>query len=45
VSVEAPIAIDLDRTVIEAYCRKWRINEFSLGIPPRASVVGDIREL
>jgi predicted nucleotidyltransferase len=29
-SVEAPIALDLDRMAIEAYCRKWRINELSL---------------
>lgn len=29
-SVEASIALDLDRTAIEAYCRKWRITELSL---------------
>jgi predicted nucleotidyltransferase len=29
-TVEAPIALDLDRTAIEAYCRKWRIMELSL---------------
>jgi predicted nucleotidyltransferase len=29
-SVEAPIALDLDRKAIEAYCRKWRMTELSL---------------
>lgn len=29
-SVEAPIALDLDREAIEAYCRKWRITVLSL---------------
>jgi hypothetical protein len=29
-SVEAPIALDLDRKAIETYCRKWRITELSL---------------
>jgi predicted nucleotidyltransferase len=29
-SVEAPIALDLDRQAIEAFCRKWRITELSL---------------
>ncbi len=29
-SVEAAIALDLDRTAIEAFCRKWRITELSL---------------
>jgi predicted nucleotidyltransferase len=29
-SLEAPIAVDLDRKAIEAYCRKWRITELSL---------------
>ncbi|HEX9459222.1 MAG TPA: nucleotidyltransferase domain-containing protein [Thermoanaerobaculia bacterium] len=29
-SVEAPIALDLDRKAIEAYCGKWRITELSL---------------
>jgi uncharacterized protein len=29
-SVEVPIALDLDRAAIELYCRKWRITELSL---------------
>lgn len=29
-SVEAPIAVDLDRKAIEAFCAKWRITELSL---------------
>jgi predicted nucleotidyltransferase len=29
-SVEVPIALDLDRAAIESYCRKWRITELSL---------------
>jgi predicted nucleotidyltransferase len=29
-SVEEVIALDLDRTAIEAFCRKWRIVELSL---------------
>jgi predicted nucleotidyltransferase len=29
-SVEAAIALDLDREAIEAFCRKWRIVELSL---------------
>lgn len=29
-SVERPIALDLDRKAIETYCRKWRITELSL---------------
>jgi predicted nucleotidyltransferase len=29
-SIEIPIAVDLDRNAIEAFCAKWQITEFSL---------------
>lgn len=29
-SLEIPIAVDLNRTAIEAFCVKWQITEFSL---------------
>jgi predicted nucleotidyltransferase len=29
-SVETPIAVDLDRKAIEAFCTKWQITELSL---------------
>ncbi len=29
-TIEAHIAIEIDRTAIEAFCRKWQISELSL---------------